>query len=321
MKSRLTERQKHHIATRQASANLDLEPGVVVTHHGTELIIETTSGALMRGKARRTLGALTTGDRVGWTTGEDGRIVIEQLHPRSNTLIRPDTHGKSRLMAANIDQVLIVISPRPWMNPSIIERTIVATLDLPATPLILLNKSDLLDEADPAIRREMTEAIAIWRAQGIEILPVSTKTGGGIPELKTALAGYISMMIGLSGVGKTSLARHMTAQASTAAIQALSDHSQEGQHTTRNSTLYRLDDLPGGLIDAPGVRDFAVAAQSQQAIDRAFPDILAIAEDCRFHNCSHAREPDCAVRAAVVAHQLDARRFENYQALKRERPR
>jgi ribosome biogenesis GTPase len=129
------------------------------------------------------------------------------------------------------------------------------------------------------------------------------------------------MMIGLSGVGKTSLARSITSQASTAAIQALSEHSQEGQHTTRNSTLYRLDDLPGGLIDAPGVRDFAVAAQSQQAIDRAFPDILDLAAGCRFSNCSHDQEPECAVLEAVSAHELDARRFDNYQTLKRERPR
>ncbi|ANJ66543.1 ribosome small subunit-dependent GTPase A [Halothiobacillus diazotrophicus] len=321
MKSRLTDRQKHHIATRQATSSRELEPGTVVTHHGTELIIETRDGVLRRGKARRTLGALTTGDRVGWHTGEDERIVIEQLHPRSNTLIRPDTHGKPRLMAANIDQVLIVVSSKPWMNPSIIERTIVATLDLPATPLILLNKIDLLDETDPAIRQEMTEALDIWRQQGIEILPVSTKTGVGIPELKAALADNVSMMIGLSGVGKTSLARCITAQASKAAIQALSEHSQEGQHTTRNSTLYRLDDLPGGLIDAPGVRDFAVAAQNPQAIDRAFPDIVELAAGCRFHNCTHDQEPDCAVRSAVAEQQLDARRFENYQSLKRERVR
>ncbi|MDA3877138.1 MAG: ribosome small subunit-dependent GTPase A [Halothiobacillus sp.] len=321
MKSRLTDRQKHHIATRQASAELDLEPGVVVTHHGTELIVETATGALLRGKARRTLGALTTGDRVGWLAGEDDRIVIEQLHPRINTLIRPDTHGKQRLMASNIDQVLIVVSPRPWMNPSVIERTIVATLDLPAEPIILLNKIDLLDTADTATRRELEHSLEIWRAQGIKILPISVKTGAGIPELRAELADHTSMMIGLSGVGKTSLARSITSQASTAAIQALSEHSQEGQHTTRNSTLYRLDDMPGGLIDAPGVRDFAVAAQNQQAIDRAFPDILDLAAGCRFANCSHDQEPECAVLEAVAAHELDARRFDNYQTLKRERPR
>lgn len=321
MKSRLTDRQKQQIATRHANTDLVLEPGIVVTHHGTELIVETDTGALLRGKARRTLGALTTGDRVGWLPGEDDRIVIEQLHPRTNTLIRPDTHGKQRLMASNIDQVLIVVSPMPWMNPSVIERTIVATLDLPATPIILLNKIDLLDAADAATRQEMEQSLSIWRAQEIDILPISVKTGAGIPELRAALADHISMMIGLSGVGKTSLARSITSQASKAAIQALSEHSQEGQHTTRNSTLYRLDDMPGGLIDAPGVRDFAVAAQNQQAIDRAFPDILDLAAGCRFANCSHDQEPECAVLEAVAAQKLDARRFGNYQTLKRERPR
>ncbi len=319
MKSRLTDRQKNQIATRNKAPDLTLGPGTVITHHGTELIIETADGHLLRATARRTLGALTTGDRVGWRTGEDQREIIEQLHPRSNTLIRPDTHGKLRLMAANIDQVLIVLAPIPWMNPNIVEQAIVATLDLPATPIILLNKIDNLGSIDRQDRQQIEATLQLWQAQDIEILRVSAHTGEGIAELRTRLADRISMMIGLSGVGKTSLARSITSQAATAAIKALSTHSQEGQHTTRHSTLFRLDHLPGGLIDAPGVRDFAVAARSPLAIDRAFPDILKLAQGCRFNNCSHNQEPNCAVLAALADGQLDARRFENYQTLKRDR--
>lgn len=318
MKSRLTDRQKSKIASRQAEPDQSLQQATVITHHGTELIIENTQGELLRATARRTLGALTTGDHVGWRTGKDAKQIIEFVYPRGNTLIRPDTHGKTRLMAANIDQVLIILAPTPWMNPNVVERTLVAAMDLPATPLIVLNKIDLLSSIEAALEQRIEQTLALWAAQDFAIVRISAKTGEGIDNLCNALNGKISMMIGLSGVGKTSLARRITSQAATAAVNALSAHSQEGQHTTRHSTLFRLDDLPGGLIDAPGVRDFAVAAQNTQAIDRAFPDILAQAEGCRFYNCSHNLEPSCAVRAAVANGQLDSRRFENYQSLKRE---
>ena len=320
MKIRLTDRQKNQIANRQSAPDESLERATVITHHGTELIIENAEGKLLRANARRTLGVLTTGDRVGWRTGEDAREIIEFVYPRSNTLIRPDTHGKARLMAANIDQVLIILAPTPWMNPNVVERTLVAALDLPATPIIVLNKVDLLATTQPEHRALIEQTLALWAAQDIDIVRISTKTGEGIDDLRNVLNDKISMMIGLSGVGKTSLARSITAQAATAAINELSAHSQEGQHTTRHSTLFRLDHMPGGLIDAPGVRDFAVAAQDAQAIDRAFPDILRLAEGCRFYNCTHSQEPNCAVRAAVANGQLDSRRFENYQLLKRENP-
>lgn len=320
MKSRLTDRQKNQIARRQATPDQSLHSATVITHHGTELIIEDTEGKLIRATARRTLGALTTGDRVGWRTGENTKEIIEFVYPRSNTLVRPDTYGKARLMAANIDQVLIILAPTPWMNPNVVERTLVAALDLPATPIIVLNKIDLLSTTDPDHRNIIERTLALWAAQDIDILRISTKTGEGIDDLRHALSDQISMMIGLSGVGKTSLARSITSQAATAAVNELSSHNQEGQHTTRHSTLFRLDHLPGGLIDAPGVRDFVVAVQDARAIDRAFPDIVKLAEDCRFYNCAHNQEPGCAVRAAVANGQLERRRFENYQSLKRECP-
>jgi ribosome biogenesis GTPase len=319
MKSRLTDRQKSQIARRNEAPNQDLETGTLITHHGTELIIEAADGRLLRATARRTLGALATGDKIGWRTGKDQREIIEHLYPRSNSLIRPDTHGKLRLMATNIDQVLIVLAPVPWMNPNIVEQAIVATLDLPATPLIVLNKIDELGSVDPQTQALIEATLRLWQAQDIDMLKVSAHTGEGIEALRLKLADQISMMIGLSGVGKTSLARSITSKASTAAIKALSLHSQEGQHTTRHSTLFRLDNLAGGLIDAPGVRDFAVAAQNVLAIDRAYPDILSVAQNCRFNNCSHKQEPNCAVLAAVASGALDARRFENYQSLKHDR--
>ncbi len=315
MKFRLTERQQKTIARRHESRDdIDTQPGTVITHHGTELIIETAAGRLERANARRTLGALAPGDHIGWRAGEEGKLIVERVEPRQNTLIRPDTHGKLKLMAANLDQVLIVLAPLPWMNPNVVENLILATLDLPAEPLLVLNKIDLTPDAETA--HAMTHELALWQAQGWPLLRVSTHTGGGMPALRTALDGKISMMVGLSGVGKPSLARALTAQAANAAIAELSAHSQEGQHTTRHSTLFRLDGMAGGLIDAPGVRDFSLNAPDVRAIDRASPDLIEQARACRFANCSHEAEPGCAVRAAVTEGQLDERRFAHYQTLR-----
>lgn len=314
MKFRLTERQQKTIARRQQDRpEVETHPGTLITHHGTELIIETEAGRLERANARRTLGPLAPGDRIGWRTGEEGKLIVERALPRQNALIRPDTHGKLKLMAANLDQVLIVLAPLPWMNPNIVENLLIATLDLPAAPLLVLNKADLPVEADNAAAIE--HELSLWQQIGWPPLRVSARTGHGMDELRAALDGKISMMVGLSGVGKTSLARALTAQAANAAIAELSSHSQEGQHTTRHSTLFRFEGLTGGLIDAPGVRDFSLNAPDAQAIDRGFPDVIEHARGCRFANCSHEAEPGCAVRTAVAARQLDARRFAHYQSL------
>lgn len=316
MKRRLTERQKHHIAQRhQQRANReDLAQARVVTHHGTQLVLEAPDGRHFRAHARRTLGSLTTGDHVGWQQEGDQQPTVELLHPRQNVLIRPDTHGKPRLMAANIDQVLIVIAPVPLMNPNVIERTMVATLDLPAQPLIVVNKVDLMAGAEKA--DELARLLALWAHVGFDIVRVSAKQEIGLQALRQALSGRTSLLIGLSGVGKTSLTRQLIPAAEQAEIRELSA-SNEGQHTTRTSTLYRLPEDSGGLIDAPGVRDFSVTDLTPLAIDRAFPEIADLATGCRFHNCQHLVEPGCAVRDAS-GNDIDPRRLENYQSLMEE---
>lgn len=317
MKRRLTDRQKHHISKRhqQRASQENLAEARVVTHHGTQLVLEAPDGRHFRAHARRTLGSLTTGDHVGWKQEEDQLPTVELLHPRRNALIRPDTHGKPKLMASNIDQVLIVIAPIPLMNPNVIERTLVATLDLPAKPLIVLNKIDLMDHAD-VDTESLERLLTLWQSLGFDVIRISAKHALGMNALREALTDKVSMMIGLSGVGKTSLTRRLVPAAEKAEIQELSA-SNEGQHTTRASTLYRLADDSGGLIDAPGVRDFSVTDLTPLAIDRAFPEIVEQAAYCRFNNCQHLAEPGCAVRDADPS-VIDSRRLTHYLDLMAE---
>lgn len=318
-KIRLSKQQQRQIDRRRRVDTQDdtrLTPGIVVTHHGHDLLIEDAEHHLHRGRARRTVGRLTTGDRIRWHRDEQDNVVIEQREDRRNLLIRPDAYGKKKMMAANIDQVLVVTSVLPWMNPDVVERTLVAVFALPATPVIVLNKTDLLAEIGAAERERIESTVALWESLGFEVIRTSVKSGEGIETLRSRLHDQITLAVGLSGVGKTSLSREITPSADQAAIGEISAFNREGTHTTRASTLYRFADGEGGLIDAPGVRDFPVEDVPPSALDDAFPEIHAASAYCRFNDCRHVNEPGCAVRAGVASGDILERRLDQYQAMR-----
>lgn len=317
-KIRLSKQQQRQIARRQrtrAAEDDSLERGIVVTHHGHDLLIEDTVHQLHRGRARRTVGRLTTGDRIRWHRDDQEDVVIEQREDRRNLLIRPDAYGKKKMMAANIDQVLVVTSILPWMNPEVVERTLVAVFALPARPVIVLNKADLLPELAGDQREAIEATVALWASLGFEVIRTSIKSGEGIELLRDRLHDQVTLMVGLSGVGKTSLTRELTPKASEAAVGEISAFNREGTHTTRASTLYRFPDGEGGLIDAPGVRDFPLETVSTEALAEGFPEIDTAAAYCRFNDCRHRNEPGCAVREAAERGEILARRLAQYQAL------
>ncbi len=318
-KKRLSKQQQRHIDRRRhvrSSSEDDLlKTGIVVTHHGYDLLIEDQQRRLRRGRARRTVGRLTTGDRIRWQEDAQGNIVIEKREERRNLLVRQDAYGQDRLMAANIDQVLIVTSALPWMNAEVVERTLVAVFALPAVPVIVLNKVDLLAELPDHERQAIEETVTLWESLGCEVIRTSVESGQGVELLRQHLHERVSLMIGLSGVGKTALTREITPFADQAAIGAVSAFNREGRHTTRTSTLYRFADGEGGLIDAPGVRDFPLDRAPIEALAKGFPEITSAATYCRFNDCRHDNEPGCAVREAVESGQIQPRRLAQYQAL------
>ncbi len=318
-KIRLSKQQQRQIDRRRRvteQADTNLEPGIVVTHHGHDLLIEDAGHRLHRGRARRTVGRLTTGDRIRWQRDEQGNVVIEQREERRNLLVRPDAYGKKKMMAANIDQVLVVTSVLPWMNVDVVERTLVAVFALPATPVIVVNKTDLLATLAAEERERIESTVALWESLGFEVIRTSVKTGTGIETLRAKLHDRVTLAVGLSGVGKTSLSREITPSADDAAIGEISAFNREGTHTTRASTLYRFPDGEGGLIDAPGVRDFPVENVPPAALEDAFPEIHTASARCRFNDCRHVNEPGCAVRAAVADGEILERRLGQYQALR-----
>ncbi|TQV63846.1 MAG: ribosome small subunit-dependent GTPase A [Halothiobacillaceae bacterium] len=313
-KRHLSDRQKRHIQQRrsQEAENLDLQPGLVVAHHGKHVLVEDPdTGERHSCTFRQTLGGVVTGDRVRWRASPEGKGSVEFVEPRESLLIRPDTLGKPRMMASNIDQVLITLAPVPEPNASVIDRAIVATLDLPARPILLINKVDLVDDEGLAMLREF---VSEWTSLGIEAIELSASTGEGLDRLRAALRDHESLFVGLSGVGKSSIVRSLLPEGSGVAVGAISEHSLEGKHTTRTSTLYHLPD-GGDVVDAPGIRDFGVWDMTPEAIKRGFAEIERAARSCRFANCTHRAEPGCAVKQAVEDGEISARRFAGYLEL------
>ena len=315
----LNKQQQRRIAKRRHNTSSEPLNAVVIAHHGQDLLVEHQDGQQVRARARRTVGRLTTGDQV--SIREDGHQhwVIERIGKRKNLLLRPDAYGKDRPMAANIDQVIVLIAPTPWMNPGVVERTMISVFDLPAQPIIVLNKRDQLETLPTDERNAIEAQLEQWHTLGFEVCTISAKHNQQVDSLKARLEGKQTLLVGLSGTGKTTLTRALTPDAHAAEVRALSSFNREGVHTTRTSTRYHVPGIAGFIIDAPGVRDFPLSNPSDAAIMQAFPDIQVQAQWCRFNDCRHLNEPHCAVLAALQDQTLCSRRYALYQEIMQSR--
>ena len=286
-------------------------PGRVVAHYGRSALVEDEAGALSLCTWRRRAGPVYCGDRVRWRPTAPGQGVIEAVEPRRNLLSRADARGRLHPTAANVDRVVVVVAPRPEPGGLTIDRYLVAAAQAGAEPLILVNKWDLVEAAGAA--DAWTERLAPYRRAGFPVLTASAHTGGGVDALRRALAAGTAILVGQSGVGKSSLVKALLPDLSVR-IGALSQASGQGRHTTTTTTLYHLPE-GGDLIDSPGVREFGLGPLEPRAVQAGFPEIRAEAAGCRFADCTHTVEPGCAVRAAAEAGRVPRVRYEAYRRL------
>lgn len=274
------------------------------------MLVEDSAGKLTRCVARRTLGNIVCGDHVSWQPSGEQEGVITAITPRRSVLTRADGADRLRPLAANIDQILIVAAPEPAPEPFLIDKYTVAAELANTSPVLVINKADLLDSAG---RRALDGALSGYIDTGYPVLYTSARQNTGLEQLADRLAGRTSILVGQSGVGKSSLIKRLLPELDIA-IGRLSEASGQGRHTTTTTTLYHLPH-GGELIDSPGVRDFRLGQVDPGALAGGFREFRPHLGHCRFSDCRHVSEPDCAVIAAVASGEISARRLESYRSL------
>ncbi|MFU2131372.1 small ribosomal subunit biogenesis GTPase RsgA [Gallibacterium anatis] len=290
------------------------EEGVVVTRYSQHADVENSQGEKFRCNLRRTLADIVVGDRVIWRKGlqeMDGISgVIEAKHPRQSELTRPDYYDGLKVIAANIDQIVIVSAIVPKLSLNIIDRYLVICEKANITPIIVVNKVDLLNDEQ---RDEVKSLLLIYQKIGYQTLMLSTLSGEGMHELTTLLAQGNSIFVGQSGVGKSSLVNAILPEIETE-VGEVSETSGLGQHTTTASTLYHLPQ-GGNLIDSPGIREFGLWHLETDDITRGYREFLPYLGTCKFKDCKHLQDPGCSIREAVEEGMIDPIRLENYHRL------
>ena len=300
--------------------------GLVVQHGANRYLVEdggewacTLRGKLRQGRRERVRVAVI-GDRVRFTAEDETNRqgVIEEILPRRNQISRPQPSGGSRrvleqVVMANLDRLWVTVSlVDPPLNLRFVDRILAAARLQGVDGGVVLNKLDLADAPDPAPVRDLYEGL------GYPVQACSAATGLGLDGLRDALSDRVSVFVGLSGVGKSSLL-HALQPSLDLRVQSVGEKHRHGRHTTTSSRLYPLD-FGGHLADTPGMREFGLWGVFQSELGGGFVEIDERAHACRFRDCLHGKEPGCAVRAAVESGDLDEGRYLSYRALLEELP-
>ncbi len=286
--------------------------GVVLASFGRGVLVlpdgAVSAEAALRCSLKSRHQRVVCGDRVAWIyePANDGASV-ETIEPRRNLVERIDLRGRAEPVAANIDRLAIVAAPQPAVDWFLVDRYWAGAQLKDLSALLVVNKADL---GLAAIGAE----IEIYRSLGLECRETSSHMGHGMGELHAALEGRVTLLVGQSGVGKSSIVNALVPEAAAQTAQLTRD--AEGRHTTTTARRYRLDQTTA-IIDAPGVRDFAPPASVVRAAERGFVEIHARSAQCRFNDCRHLEEPGCAVRAALLTGGIAPRRYESYRRLLR----
>jgi len=295
-----------------ASTNAKDIPARVVESFGRRVIVETSAGLRWHaGLFGRRL-ACVCGDRVlvrpSLAPGQDEPRVVS-VESRTSLLARTDSRGRTEILAANVGLLVVVIAPQPTPDPFVADRYLAGAALAGIDAIVVVNKTDL----QAAVSQDFEAIVAEYRRAGYETVTLSAAQNCGVEALRALLVDRIAMLVGQSGVGKSTLTNVLTPDSSRA-TRTLSSATGEGRHTTVSTALFRIPS-GGELIDSPGVRDYAPPLVEDALVQVGWRDILAVAPQCRFNNCLHLREPGCAVVEAVATEQLSPRRYESYKRL------
>ena len=280
-------------------------PGQVIAAYSRKYLVELVDGELLPCLTRGKKSEVACGDAVEIQRTGDAQGVIEKISPRKSLLYRSDAF-RQKLIAANITQIIVVVASEPSFSDELLARCLIAAHDQQLATLIVLNKCDLLEAAMTA--RAQLEP---YRAIGYRILELSAKND--VAPLTPFLQGHSSVMVGQSGMGKSTLINALLPDAH-AATREISSALNSGKHTTTHARLYHLNQN-SHLIDCPGVQAFGLHHLDFGEIEEGFVEFAPYRGQCRFNNCRHLHEPGCALKQAAEEGKIDARRLKLFQEI------
>ncbi|MBR2976509.1 MAG: ribosome small subunit-dependent GTPase A [Alistipes sp.] len=289
--------------------------GTVTSATGSWYEVRTESGVLrcrIRGRLRlkgvRSTNPVVVGDRVVVEPDGESSVIVE-IVPRRNYVIRRASNlsKESHIIAANIDHALLLVTLHAPATPrEFVDRFLVTCEAYKVPVTIVLGKADMLDGEMLA---EAEEFEAIYGDAGYEVMRLSSLRGEGVEQIRRMLHGHTTLVAGNSGVGKSTLIGTIdpTIEIRTGEI---SESHHKGKHTTTFSTMYPIEE--GYIIDTPGIKGFGLIDIDERELCRYFPEMMRLAPNCRFYNCTHTHEPGCAVREAVEEGRVAWSRYESY---------
>lgn len=292
---------------------MKLLSGLVVAAHGRHYMVELPDGTLRQCYPRGKKGQATVGDRVRISLQGQAEGAIEAIETRRNLLYRSD-QTRSKQFAANIDGVLLVVATEPDFSDDLVGRSLAAAWSAGVAPTLILNKIDRQTHL-PRARERLAPLVAL----GVPVIELSALDTEAVrAALAPPLAGRTSLLLGQSGMGKSTLLNALVPEAQ-AATREHSEALGAGRHTTTTTRLYHLPahgDAPAGaIIDSPGFQGFGLQHLSREDVERGFPEFAEHAAQCRYYNCSHRHEPGCAVLAALAHGRIDPERHALYQRI------
>lgn len=281
--------------------------GRVVAVHRSHWLIQGQDDTLHNATAKYKAGSPVVGDLVRFSAAGGDLVHIDSIEERQSTLQRIDRRGQAKPLAANYTRLVVVCAPAPGIDRLLIDQYLVAADHGGVQPLLVVNKSDLIE--DLASLKPMLDA---YLQAGCQSVLTCATRAEGLVELSEQLKGQVAVFVGPSGVGKSSIIQHFVPDRDIR-VGALSAAGM-GSHTTTASVWYNME-ANGAVIDSPGVREFRLDHIPVETVRAGFWEIAELSQGCKFSNCSHRHEPRCAVLTALANKDLDALRYKNYRHL------
>jgi len=293
--------KNNHLATQH------LEQGQVIASYGKRYGVELKDGRQVSCVTRGKKNDLACGDQVEVKMTDTLEGVVEKLLPRTSLLFRSNAY-KTKTLASNVTQVIIVLATTPSFYEALLNRCLIAAEAAGIKPVIVLNKCDLADNT------EAMKLLKVYQDLGYQVQPLSAQQD--ISPLKQWLSGQVSVLVGQSGMGKSTIVNALLPE-SAVRTQEVSEVLDSGKHTTTATHLYHLDKT-SDLIDSPGLQEFGLNHLNIEQLEHAFIEFRAYLGKCRFNNCQHTHEPDCAIIGAVEDGKISPVRLAYYQGLTQE---